>query len=153
MKALDMTASTDSTHQTSVMTAERIAMRPAELGEGFTIRRAWPTRQRRMVGAWCFLDQIGPVTFSAGQGMHVGAHPIRACRLSPWMMEGQILYRGSLGSKQVCRPGQVNGMTAGRGIAHTEYFLPGEAQRHAGQLWISLPLQIADTEPTFQHYC
>jgi quercetin 2,3-dioxygenase len=68
------------------------------------------------------------------------------------MMEGQILHRDSLGSEQVIRPGQVNLMTAGRGVAHTEDSLPGEAQLHAAQLWIALPLEIADAEPTFQHY-
>lgn len=131
---------------------ERISARAAELGEGLRIHRALPTRQRRMVGAWCFLDHVGPVTLSAGQGMHVGAHPHTGLQTFTWMMEGQILHRDSLGSEQLIRPGQVNLMTAGRGIAHTEDSLPGEAQLHAAQLWIALPPELADAEPTFQHY-
>ena len=152
MNALDMTALTHATDPQPTKAAERIALRPAELGEGLTIRRALPTRQRRMVGAWCFLDHIGPVAFSADQGMHVGAHPHTGLQTFTWMMEGQILHRDSLGSEQLIRPGQVNLMTAGRGIAHTEDSMPGPVPLHAAQLWIALPPDRADTAPTFQHY-
>lgn len=131
---------------------ERIAARAAELGEGLTIHRALPTRQRRMVGAWCFLDHVGPVDFAQGQGMHVGAHPHTCLQTFTWMLEGEILHRDSLGSEQIVRPGQVNLMTAGRGIAHTEDSLPSAGRVHAAQLWIALPSRFADSPPAFDHY-
>ncbi|MDY0107191.1 MAG: pirin family protein, partial [Giesbergeria sp.] len=98
---------------TSPAAIERITARAAELGEGLMIHRSLPTRQRRMVGAWCFLDHIGPVTFAEGQAMHVGAHPHTGLQTFTWMIEGEILHRDSLGNEQVIRPGQVNLMTAG----------------------------------------
>lgn len=131
---------------------ERIALRATVLGEGLDIRRALPTRQRRMVGAWCFLDHLGPVTFGPGEGLHVGAHPHTALQTFTWMIEGEILHRDSLGSAQVLRPGQVNLMTAGHGIAHTEDSLPGTRRLHAAQLWIALPPAQADMPPAFAHY-
>lgn len=131
---------------------ERITARAAELGEGLMIHRALPTRQRRMVGAWCFLDHVGPVEFANGQGMHVGAHPHTGLQTFTWMIEGEILHRDSLGSEQVIRPGQVNLMTAGHGIAHTEDSLPGTRRLHAAQLWIALPSRVADIAPAFEHY-
>lgn len=130
----------------------RIALRSAELGQGLTVRRALPTRQRRMVGAWCFLDHVGPVRFECAEGLHVGAHPHTALQTFTWMIQGQLLHRDSLGSEQVIRPGQVNLMSAGRGIVHTEDSLPGEPVLHAAQLWIALPSALADSEPSFDHY-
>ncbi|HEX5805357.1 MAG TPA: pirin family protein [Macromonas sp.] len=136
----------------AVTTIDRVPLKSAEIGEGLTIRRALPTRQRRMVGAWCFLDHLGPVAFGAGEGMHVGAHPHTCLQTFTWMIQGQILHRDSLGSQQVIRPGQVNLMTAGRGIVHTEDSLPAEPLLHAAQLWIALPPEHADTAPAFEHY-
>ncbi|ENO88511.1 pirin family protein [Thauera linaloolentis] len=133
-------------------TIERIPLRKAELGEGLTILRALPTRQRRMVGAWCFLDHVGPVRFGPGEGMHVGAHPHTCLQTFTWVVEGRILHRDSLGSEQVIQPGQVNLMTAGAGIVHTEDTLPGEERLHAAQLWIALPPEHAGTAPAFEHY-
>lgn len=134
------------------MTIQRIEARSADLGEGLTIRRAVPTRERRMVGAWCFLDHIGPRQFEAGHGMHVGAHPHIGLQTFTWMIEGEALHRDSLGHEQVIRPGQVNLMTAGRGIVHTEDSLPGETRLHAAQLWIALPFEERAREPAFEHY-
>lgn len=131
---------------------QRIPVRHTELGEGFGIKRALPTRERRMVGAWCFLDHIGPADMRSTEGMHVGAHPHTCLQTFTWMISGQILHRDSLGSEQVIRPGQVNLMTAGLGIAHTEDSLPGEATLHAAQLWIALPPECADMPPAFEHY-
>ena len=130
----------------------RIALRSAELGQGLAIRRALPTRQRRMVGAWCFLDHVGPVRFERAEGLHVGAHPHTALQTFTWMIQGQLLHRDSLGREQLIRPGQVNLMTAGRGIVHTEDSPPGEPVLHAAQLWIALPPEQADSEPRFDHY-
>lgn len=99
---------------------QRITARNAEVG-GIPINRALPTRERRTVGAWCFLDHTGPSVFSgSSKGMDVGPHPHIGLQTFTWMIEGEVLHRDSLGSEQVIRPGQVNLMTAGRGIAHTE---------------------------------
>lgn len=128
-----------------------IDLRKAELGEGFMVGRALPTRERRLVGAWCFLDHLGPVALRGHDGMHIDAHPHTCLQTFTWMMEGEILHRDSLGSDQVIRPGQVNLMTAGRGIAHTEDSLEGD-RLHAAQLWIALPQEHADIAPAFDHY-
>ena len=131
---------------------ERIEARVADLGGGMVVRRALPTRQRRMVGAWCFLDHAGPLGFAPGQGMHVGAHPHTGLQTFTWMIEGEVLHRDSLGNEQVIRPGQVNLMTAGRGISHSEESLPDERRLHAAQLWIALPSGVSDCDPAFDHY-
>lgn len=128
-----------------------IELRKAELGEGFQVGRALPTRERRMVGAWCFLDHLGPVDLTSGAGMHVGPHPHTCLQTFTWMIRGEILHRDSLGSEQVVRPGQVNLMTAGPGIAHTEDSLEGDVL-HAVQLWIALPSEHAGVAPAFDHY-
>ena len=130
---------------------ERIAARAADLGDGMVVRRALPTRQRRMIGAWCFLDHAGPLRFAPGHGMRVGAHPHTCLQTFTWMIAGEVMHRDSLGNAQVIRPGQVNLMTAGRGIVHTETSLPGERQLHAAQLWIALPPAFADCPPAFEH--
>ncbi len=129
---------------------QRIAVRNAEVG-GIPINRALPTRERRTVGAWCFLDHIGPVSGSEID-LHVGAHPHIGLQTFTWMMQGEILHRDSLGTEQIIRPGQVNLMTAGHGIAHTEDSVAGQHAIHAAQLWIALPKEHADTEPSFDHY-
>lgn len=131
---------------------ERIEARVADLGNGIVVRRALPSRQRRMVGAWCFLDHAGPFVFAPGQGMRVGAHPHTCLQTFTWLIEGQVLHRDSLGNAQIIRPGQVNLMTAGRGVVHSEDSLPDERRLHAAQLWIALPAKVADCAPAFEHY-
>lgn len=131
---------------------QRIASRPSDLGDGLTVRRALPSRQRRMVGAWCFVDHLGPVHFAPGQGLHVGPHPHTCLQTFTWLIDGELLHRDSLGSAQLIRPGQVNLMTAGRGVVHSEDS-PQHGQRlHAVQLWIALPAADADCPPSFAHY-
>ena len=132
---------------------ERISARASVIGKDFTIRRALPSRQRRMVGAWCFLDQAGPVTYGAGQGLRVGPHPHIGLQTFTWMIDGEIMHRDSLGYEQVIRPGQVNLMTAGRGIVHAEDAVTDDPGRlHAAQLWIALPDAERHREPSFHHY-
>lgn len=130
----------------------RIHGRPSDLGNGLTVLRALPTVQRRMVGPWCFLDHIGPVEFASGNGMHVGAHPHIGLQTFTWMIEGELLHRDSLGNEQQIRPGQVNLMTAGQGIVHTEDSLHDGQRMHAAQLWIALPEKAANVAPAFDHY-
>ncbi|WP_370678518.1 pirin family protein [Comamonas sp. GB3 AK4-5] len=131
---------------------QRIAPRSSSLGEGLMVARTLPSRGRRLIGAWCFLDHIGPVQFAAEQGLHVGAHPHTRLQTFTWMIEGELLHRDSLGSEQVIRPGQVNLMTAGHGISHTEDSVQPGQRMHAAQLWIALPDAVADCPPDFAHY-
>ncbi len=87
-----------------------------------------------MIGAWCFLDHAGPAEFEPGGGLGRGPHPHIGLQTFTWMIRGEALHRDSLGNVQVIRPGQVNLMTAGHGIAHTEESLPDERHAHAAQL-------------------
>ncbi|QTF93784.1 pirin family protein [Halomonas sp. BM-2019] len=131
---------------------QHVPAREAEVG-GIPIHRVLPSRQRRLVGAWCFLDHAGPAVFKGdSRGMQVGPHPHIGLQTFTWMIAGEVLHRDSLGSEQVIRPGQVNLMTAGRGISHTEQSLPDDPQLHAAQLWIALPHAHRDTAPRFDHY-
>ena len=116
---------------------------------GLPIRRALPTRLRRNVGAWCFFDHAGPASLR-GKGMNVAPHPHTGLSTFSWMIEGEILHRDSLGSEQVLRPGQVNLMTAGHGIAHSE---ESQSERlHLVQLWIALPDAERFRAPSFEHF-
>ncbi len=130
---------------------QRVTSRHAEVG-GIPISRLMPSRQRRMIGAWCFLDHAGPAVFQPGAGMRVGPHPHIGLQTFTWMIKGEVLHRDSLGNEQVIRPGQVNLMTAGHGIAHTEESLPGEDHLHAAQLWIALPPEASACAPAFDHH-
>ena len=130
----------------------RTEARSADLGEGMLVRRTLPTRQQRMIGAWCFLDHAGPISFAPGKGMHVGAHPHIGLQTFTWLIDGEVLHRDSLGNEQIIRPGQVNLMTAGRGIVHTEDSLADGQRLHAAQLWIALPPDEQECAPDFAHY-
>ncbi len=134
------------------MSAMLIEGRNADLGDGVIVRRFIPSRQQRMVGAWCFLDHAGPVEFVHGRGMHVGAHPHIGLQTFTWMIEGQLLHSDSLGNEQIISPGEVNLMTAGHGIVHTEDSLHDGQRLHAAQLWIALPPGMQDCTPAFAHY-
>lgn len=135
------------------MTTERLEAHRALVGDTFEIRRALPNRQRRLVGAWCFLDHAGPANYAADQGLQIGPHPHIGLQTFSWMIEGRIRHRDSLGFDQWINPGQVNLMTAGRGISHSEESPYGEAGRfQLAQLWIALPKAEANREPAFEHY-
>lgn len=131
---------------------QRIAARTSDVG-GIPVARLLPNRDRRLVGAWCFLDHAGPARFAEDSpGLRVGPHPHTSLQTFTWMMAGEIVHRDSLGYEQVIRPGQVNLMTAGRGISHTETSVEGSRELHAAQLWIALPHAHRDVEPRFDHY-
>lgn len=131
---------------------QRVEARLAQIGGGIPVNRLLPSRLRRMIGAWCFLDHAGPAHFEPGQGMRVGPHPHTGLQTFTWMIEGEVLHRDSLGSEQVIRPGQVNLMTAGRGISHSEECLGDQRVLHAAQLWIALPAAASECAPAFEHY-
>ncbi|MDV6318355.1 pirin family protein [Chromohalobacter sp. HP20-39] len=131
---------------------QHLNARTADVG-GIPVNRVIPQKGRRLIGAWCFLDHAGPATFSIGdQGMRVGPHPHTGLQTFTWMLAGEVMHRDSLGNTQRIRPGQLNLMTAGRGIAHTEESIPESGQLHAAQLWIALPHAERHTPPRFDHY-
>lgn len=126
-----------------------------DLGDGFEVRRALPTVERRMVGPFVFLDQMGPVVMPPGHGQDVRPHPHIGLSTLTWLFEGAIRHRDSTGAVEVIRPGAVNWMTAGRGIVHSERTPPDTRAAGGGlsglQLWIALPRAHEETEPTFDH--
>ena len=129
--------------------------RKAAIGDGTEVRRLLPQRTLRTIGAWCFLDHYGPDDTSAGPGMQVPPHPHIGLQTASWLFDGLVLHRDSLGSEQLIRPGELNLMTSGRGIAHSEES-PGSPARpallHGVQLWIALPASHQFTEPGFAHH-
>lgn len=134
------------------MSATTFPARLADVG-GMPIRRALPVRGKRLVGAWCFLDHAGPADIHDSAGMRVGPHPHTGLQTFTWMIEGELLHRDSLGHVQLIRPGQVNLMTAGRGIAHSEESpVPHPPRIQAAQLWIALPDRFRHCDPEFRHY-
>lgn len=132
-------------------TFERLTTRDGEVG-GLAIRRALPNRLRRLVGPWCFLDHLGPADLLPPQTMRVAPHPHIGLQTFTWMIEGEILHRDSRGTEQVIRPGQVNLMTAGRGICHSEELVPGMQRLHTVQLWIALPDALREMPAEFTNY-
>ena len=128
---------------------ERITSHVGDVG-GIPIQRSLPSKARRIIGAWCFADHAGPATLPPGQRMNVGPHPHSGLSTFSWMIEGEILHRDSLGSEQVLRAGQVNLMTAGHGISHSEESLTDRI--HLAQLWIALPDAERERPPSFQHF-
>jgi redox-sensitive bicupin YhaK (pirin superfamily) len=123
----------------------------ADLG-GFTVRRFLPRRDRRMVGAWCFLDAFGPLSFGGRKAMDVPPHPHIGLQTVSWLVDGEVLHKDSLGLQALARPGTLNLMTAGRGIAHAEETPPENSGRvHGFQLWVALPEATREVEPAFAH--
>jgi len=117
------------------------------------IRRALPVRGRRMVGPWCFLDRYGPLTFSTDKPMDVAPHPHIGLQTVSWLLDGEVLHRDSLGFEAMIRPGELNLMTAGRGIAHAEETPRDNSGRLSGvQLWVALPESSRNGEPAFAHH-
>jgi redox-sensitive bicupin YhaK (pirin superfamily) len=124
--------------------------------DGFTVGRALPANGRRMVGPFAFFDHIGPAALPPGRGLEVRPHPHINLATVTYLFEGAITHRDTLGSLQVIYPGDINWMTAGRGIAHSER--SPEAERAAGprmhgiQLWVALPQAHEEVEPDFHHH-
>jgi redox-sensitive bicupin YhaK (pirin superfamily) len=123
----------------------------AEVG-GLPVRRALPRRDRRTVGAWCFIDHLGPVGAEQADVMQVGPHPHIGLQTVTWLLEGEVLHTDSIGSEQLIRPGQLNLMTAGRGVAHAESARPGGTGSHGIQLWIAQPEPTRHGDPAFEHH-
>lgn len=116
------------------------------------VSRALPVKDRRLVGPWCFLDRFGPLTFAEGKPMDVAPHPHIGLQTVTWLIEGEVVHDDSLGSESVLRPGGVNVMTAGDGIAHAEQTPRDNSGRLNGaQLWVALPDRHRRMSPGFEH--
>lgn len=124
--------------------------RESQVGE-FRVRRALPRRGRRTVGAWCFLDHMGPATVGEG-GLGVAPHPHIGLQTVTWLLEGEALHRDSLGTEQPIRPGQLNLMTAGDGVAHAEEQITRDGVVHGVQLWVALPDTTRRGAAAFEHH-
>lgn len=132
-----------------------IAPRVRDLG-GFTVRRVLPVANCPAIGPFVFFDQIGPADLPPGQGIDVRPHPHIGLATVTYLFDGEIMHRDSLGSVQPIRPGELNWMTAGRGIVHSER-TPPETRQHGSRLfglqaWVALPKAFEETEPAFEHY-
>ncbi len=127
-----------------------------DLGDGFLVRRVLPSRLCRHVGPFVFFDHLGPVDLAAGRGLDVRPHPHIGLATVTYLYEGALTHRDSLGNEQVIRPGDVNWMTAGRGIVHSERTPDAERvtghRMHGIQTWVALPQVDAEAEPEFLHH-
>jgi redox-sensitive bicupin YhaK (pirin superfamily) len=132
-----------------------IDARPRDLG-GFAVGRVLPAAACRHVGPFVFFDHMGPADFAPGRGIDVRPHPHIGLATVTYLFEGEIVHRDNLGSHQPIRPGDVNWMIAGKGIAHSERTGPelrrAGSRQHGLQLWVGLPLAREETEPEFQHH-
>ena len=132
-----------------------IIPRTHDLGDKFEVRRALPSKQRRMVGPFVFFDQMGPHVFNPNQGIDVRPHPHIGLSTVTYLFDGEILHRDSLGNIQTITPGDVNWMTAGKGIVHSER-TPSNLRLHESsisglQCWVALPKAVEECAPAFEH--
>jgi redox-sensitive bicupin YhaK (pirin superfamily) len=130
--------------------------RERDLGSGFKVRRMLPQLAARHVGPFVFFDMMGPVAFGPGDGLDVRPHPHIGLATVTWLFAGAIRHRDSLGSMVDIHPGDVNWMTAGRGIVHSERTPPEPRERgealHGIQVWVALPHEAEEVDPEFHHH-
>src|SRR5215472_13983838 len=133
---------------------EVLSPREVPLGgpRAMNVRRTLPQRQRSLIGGWCFIDHYGPDSVARTGGMSVAPHPHTELQTASWLFTGEIEHRDSAGHHALVRPGELNLMTAGRGISHSEVSTPDTAVLHGVQLWVALPSAARFAEPAFQHY-
>lgn len=132
-----------------------IVPKPRDIG-AFEVRRTLPSIERRSVGPFVFFDEMGPAELAEGNYLDVRPHPHIGLSTITWLLEGEIMHRDSLGYVQPIRPGEVNWMTAGSGIVHSER-TPDEARVpgapvHGVQTWVALPKEMEEIDPSFVHY-
>ena len=133
---------------------EVVTPREVPLGglRAMTVRRTLPQRGRSLIGAWCFADHYGPDDVAVTGGMVVPPHPHTGLQTVSWLFTGEVEHRDSLGTHAMVRPGELNLMTAGRGIAHSEVSTPATTILHGVQLWTALPAAARHSAPAFDHY-
>ena len=117
-----------------------------------TVRRTLPQKQRSLIGAWCFLDHYGPDPVGESGGMSVPRHPHTGLQTVSWLFSGPFDHRNTAGFHAIVRPGELNLMTAGRGISHSEFSTPETTMLHGAQLWVALPDHAREIAPGFEHY-
>jgi redox-sensitive bicupin YhaK (pirin superfamily) len=131
-----------------------IEERPADIGN-FLVGRLLPFREKRTVGPFAFIDHMGPAALNDHQNMDVGPHPHIGLSTLTYLFEGNIMHRDSLGTEVEIKPGQVNWMTSGRGIVHSErtpeYLRHSDKFLHGLQIWVALPKELEQMEPSFAH--
>ena len=136
--------------------AHVIVPRTVDLGDGFAVRRALPSIQTRMVGPFIFFDHFGPAEFKAGNGLDVRPHPHIGLATVTYLFDGEIMHRDSLGTAAPIKPGEVNWMTAGKGIVHSERTGPELRSTgspiHGLQMWVGLPAAKEEMDPGFAHH-
>ena len=138
----------DSTNPTREVFASHRAMVGA-----IEVRRALPQRAHRTVGAWCFADHMGPAAVTEERGLDIGPHPHTGLATVTWLIEGEAVHRDSLGTEQLIRPGQLNLMSAGHGVAHSEEPTGSYRGTLEGiQLWIAQPEQYRHAAHAFEHH-
>ena len=136
--------------------AHVVVPRTVDLGDGFSVRRALPSARSRMVGPFIFFDHFGPAEFRAGHGLDVRPHPHIGLATVTYLFDGEIMHRDSLGTAAQIKPGEVNWMTAGRGIVHSER--TGSELRtygspiHGLQMWVALPAAKEEIDAGFAHH-
>ena len=133
-----------------------IVTRERELVDDFKVRRALPSAKRRMVGPFIFLDQMGPDVLRAGRGLDVAPHPHIGLATVTYLFEGELMHRDGLGTVQPICPGELNWMTAGRGIAHSER-TPQEMRLSGSPLfgiqsWVAMPKKYEESDLAFAHH-
>ena len=133
---------------------EVLTARDVPLGgpRAMTVHRTLPQRRRSLIGAWCFADHYGPDDVSVTGGMDVPPHPHTGLQTVSWLFTGEIEHRDTMGNHAMVRPGELNLMTAGHGIAHTEVSTADTTVLHGVQLWVALPGESVDTARDFAHY-
>lgn len=136
--------------------AHVVVPRTVDLGDGFSVRRALPSARSRMVGPFIFFDHFGPAEFRAGTGLDVRPHPHIGLSTVTYLFDGEIIHRDSLGTALAIRPGEINWMTAGRGIVHSERthgtLRTFGSPIHGLQMWVALPKAHEETAPAFAHH-
>jgi redox-sensitive bicupin YhaK (pirin superfamily) len=135
-------------------TAVVLPYREVPLGgpRAMPVRRSLPQRERSLIGAWCFVDHYGPDDVSQTGGMVVPGHPHTGLQTVSWLFSGEVEHRDTTGAHAIVRPGELNIMTAGSGIAHSEYSTPDTTVLHGAQLWVALPEADRNAQPGFEHY-
>ncbi len=150
--AADAVPVADSSDHPLAACVEVTESRESRVG-AFRVRRALPRRGRRTVGAWCFVDHMGPAAIDERHGLDVAPHPHIGLQTVTWLLEGEALHRDSLGTEQVITAGQLNLMTAGRGVSHSEEGTGRYRGRLQGvQLWVAQPSTTRDGAPAFEHH-
>nr|WP_240193216.1 bifunctional pirin family protein/GNAT family N-acetyltransferase [Glycomyces sp. YM15] len=148
-EAMQCSAQADGATEVEVLSAREV---PLGGPRGLQVRRTLPQRARTLIGAWCFADHYGPIEVPSTGGMDVPPHPHTGLQTVSWLFKGEVEHRDTFGSHAIIRPGELNLMTGGRGIAHSEVSTSDTAVLHGVQLWVALPEADRNTGRDFQHH-